>query len=148
MNFHEERHEKEMTKTDRVIVGIIFLLLFCSIFGVQTCEGQGFPVPEKVFDAMVFEVRKGRVCDSLQREQAIQIADLNNLVSGHSRAIQLKDGENEALLFVISRWEREYELAKEIHDIDRKAFKSKIKQLFRVVFIEGAVIVVLLVLML
>lgn len=124
------------------------LVLIGLILGSKIAYSQTYPVPVVLFDSLVFEVQRGRICDSLSRAQSDEIMKLGNELIKQGELLRLTQLESDGKSFIIGRWEAEYQALNDGIVLMKKTFKAKINRLLRVVFIEGVGIVVLVVLLL
>ena len=106
---------------------------------------QTFTLPSDIFDRMVFEVRKGRVCDTLQRAQQIEINAITAQLTTQGKIISLKDTEVDQLKAFIGSQSNELLAVKDLYGLEKARLKNKLKRLWRVVVIESGAIVVILV---
>ena len=106
---------------------------------------QTFTLPSDIFDRMVFEVRKSRICDTLQRSQQIEINAITAQLTTQGRIISLKDSHIASLEAIVASQANELKQTGTLYGLEKERFKAKLKRLWRVVVIESGVIVVILV---
>lgn len=94
---------------------------------------------------MIFEVRKGRVCDSLQNAQSRLILATQEQLSTRDKVIALQDAKIENLGLISQTWEKRYDSAQELYSIDKSRMKTKLRKRGRIIFGESVGIAVLLV---
>lgn len=107
---------------------------------------QVYTLPSVLFDSLVFETRKGRSCDSLQvlneniiKEQGQQLLNYGDLVRLNESKIVTLEG-------LVKNYETGESLLKQENKIREKWLKEKIKRLWKVIVLEGGVILVILLL--
>lgn len=118
-----------------------FLFLFPLWLSAQT-----YPIPVKILDSLIFETRKGRAADTVIHAQTAEISALTSQVKAQVDVIALLQTENSQLealsLTLQQRFENERQLDR--NKIDR--LKIKLRKGWKVVILEGGVIVVLILL--
>ncbi len=108
---------------------------------------QSFTLPTVIVDSMIFEVRKGRACDTVLRKQENEIQKLGAELVANGTLIVLQKKEVSQLEALLKNCEKLGALATQEFTIQKERLKDKIKKLIRVVILEGGVIVVLVILL-
>jgi hypothetical protein len=104
-------------------------------------------LPSVIVDSMIFEVRKGRICDTLVNKQENQIQKMGLELMYQGKAIVLLKKESSTLDALLKNCEQLGTLAQKEFTIQKERLIVKIKKLVRVVIIEGGVIVVMIILL-
>ena len=107
-------------------------------------NSQSFTLPTKILDSLIFEVKKGRECDSLQQKQAFEIKMLENELLSSKEVIKLKTTENQQSSLIISSLNKTIALMSEKSDAEKARLKTRIRHLWTAVLSEGAIIVLLI----
>ena len=109
-------------------------------------NSQGFILPTKILDSMIFEVKKGRTCDSLQKQQEKEIKALGDELVSEGKVVKLLTSENSFLSEKVDVLQEEVILSDEKHKIEKKVLKTKINRLWVVITSETGVIILLILL--
>jgi hypothetical protein len=107
-------------------------------------SSQSFILPTKILDSLIFEAKKGRECDSLQRKQALEIKALDNELLASKEIIKLKTTENEQFSIIIVSLNNTLSLKAKESEIEKSKLKTRIRHLWVTVVSEGAVIILLI----
>jgi thioredoxin-related protein len=107
-------------------------------------NSQNFILPTKIVDSLIFEVKKGRSCDTLQQKQLFEIKTLRDELIANGKVIKLKTTENEQLSFIISTLNTTISLSSERSEIEKEKLKTRIRHLWAAILSEGAIIVLLI----
>ena len=108
---------------------------------------QSFILRTDILDSLIFETRKGRSCDTLVQKQEIEIQKLGAELIANGQVIVLLQKESSTLDALVKNCENISNLAKQEYGIQKERFLVKIRKLWRVVVIEGGVIIVLIILL-
>lgn len=108
--------------------------------------GQGFTLPYAIIDSAYYEIRLGRSCDSVRREQAENIRISGEQLTAQGEAIKLQDGKIQALETLVNNSRKETALVKQESKENERRLKKRIVTLGKVSLIEGLVILGLLIL--
>lgn len=110
-----------------------------------TALSQNYTLPSVLFDSLVFEVRKGRSCDSLNtlnerliKSQGIQLVNYKELV-------KTSDGKIAALEALIFNYKESKELLTQQFALDKSKLEKKIKKRNKLIIGEGGIILLLLI---
>lgn len=122
----------------------LFGLLLTLFVGAN---GQNYILPSITIDSAIYEIRKGRACDSVYRSQAAELKKAIEKSLAQAEEIRLHDGKESGLQFIITQWEQRYDLLTEAVVVQKKVFKARLKRLWRVVIVEGVAIIVLVVIL-
>ena len=106
---------------------------------------QSFTLNADIFDRMIFEVRKSRICDTLQRAQQIEINAITAQLTTQGRIISLKDSHIASLEAIVATQANELKQVSTLYGLEKERLKVKLKRLWRVVVTESGAIVVILV---
>jgi len=107
-------------------------------------RSQTFTLPTSVLDSLIFEVRKGRMCDSLQESQSRLILATQEQLLTRDKVIALQGTQIENSAFIQATWEKRYDNAQELYQIDKQELKHKIRKRNRIILGESAIILLLL----
>jgi hypothetical protein len=122
----------------------LFAILLTACVGAH---GQNYTLPPITIDSAIYEIRKGRACDSLQRAQAAESKKLGEKALAQGEVIRLQEVKEGSMQFIIDQWSARYDLLTEAVVVQKKAFKARLKRLWRVVIVEGVAIVVLVIIL-
>jgi len=101
-------------------------------------NSQDFTLPTWVIDSMIYEVKKGRTCDSLQNIQQIEIIKLNNYVINLEAGIEALELENKINKDLL-------ETSDLIIEENKEKYKKTTKKLKFIVGIELIIIILILI---
>ena len=104
-------------------------------------------IPTKGFDLLYFEVVRGRACDSLQSVQGIEINKLTAQLVHQGTAIVVRDGKITDLEATIKLLQERGGADKELMQAKNERLKIRLRKLWRIVVIEGGIVVVLVILL-
>lgn len=107
-------------------------------------NSQNFILPTKIVDSLIFEVKKGRSCDTLQQKQLLEIKALGDELIANGKVVELKTTENQQLSFIISTLNSTIALSSEKSDAEKEKLKTRIRHLWAAILSEGAIIVLLI----
>ncbi|OPZ92349.1 MAG: hypothetical protein BWY74_01622 [Firmicutes bacterium ADurb.Bin419] len=107
-------------------------------------NSQSFILPTKIVDSLIFEVKKGRQCDSLQQAQFNEIKKLGDDLLANGKIITLQKTENKQLSDIIITFQEEKALLEEKFVLKVEDLKTKIKHLWIGILSEGVVIILLI----
>lgn len=108
--------------------------------------GQGFILPYEIADSAYYEIRLGRSCDSVRREQAENIRISGEQLTAQGEAIKLQDGKIQALENLVNNSRKETALVKQESKENDRRLKKRIVTLGKVSVLELAVIIGLILL--
>lgn len=112
-----------------------------------TASSQTYTLPYEIIDSMIYEVKKGRACDSLQKAQYTEITKLNEESMKKDGVIHLQSTENENLSFLLNNANSYSDRKEKEHKIDKNALKTKIKGLTKIIFGETVFVILLIILL-
>lgn len=69
------------------------IALFAFYILTTAASSQTYPIPVEVFDRMVWEVQRGRACDTLQARQAVEINAMLKELAHQGQIIELQAGQ-------------------------------------------------------
>lgn len=107
-------------------------------------NSQNFTLPIKIVDSLIFEVKKGRSCDTLQQKQLLEIKALGDELIANGKVIELKTTENQQQSLIISSLNSTISLMSEKSDLEKDKLKTRIRHLWAAILSEGAIIVLLI----
>ena len=107
-------------------------------------NSQNFILPTKIVDSLIFEVKKGRVCDSLQQVQFSEIKKLGDELLANGKIITLQKTENKQLSDIITTFQKEKAFLEEKFVLQTKDLKTKIRHLWVGILSEGVIIILLI----
>jgi hypothetical protein len=108
---------------------------------------QTFTLPTVILDSMIFEVRKGRACDTVMHKQEVELQKLGAELLANGKAIILLTKESSELSGLLKNCEELGALAVKEFRLEKRKLLVKIRKLIRVVILEGGVIVVMIILL-
>ncbi len=108
---------------------------------------QNFTIRTDILDSMIWEVKRGRSCDTLQQTQKIVIQKQGAELIANGDAIIILKSESSKLDALLKNCEALGVLNQEKFTIQKDSFKDKIKKLIRIIVVEGVVIVVMIILL-
>jgi hypothetical protein len=111
-----------------------------------TLEGYSL-LPSVYADSLIFETQLSRECSKLADSYLNQIYYRDSLLEESAKLIDLQSGVIESQNQIIEDWPKEVRANAEICSQQKVKLKQKIRRLWRVVFIESGVIVVLVVIL-
>lgn len=118
---------------------LILLLLIAP--GIASC--QSYTLPSNLFDSLVFEATKGRVCDSLQSAQSVEINALLSENLAQYKIITLQKSEIALQAEQISTQLKQLTLERELMRAKNEALKRRLFKAKRLAWMEGAGLVIL-----
>ena len=104
---------------------------------------QNFTLPSVVVDSMIFEVRKGRACDSLQKAQLRLILATQEQLSSRDKVIALQDRQIENYGLIQETWEKRFTNAQELYTIEKSSLRQKVKKRNKLIVGQSLVIAIL-----
>lgn len=93
---------------------------------------------------MIFEVKRGRVCDSLKSALDDQVVIMAAELVANGKAIQLQQKEIDSYKFIVLEMQSNYQDLEAVLIKTEELFKSKVRRLLRWIVIEGGVIIILI----
>lgn len=96
---------------------------------------------------MIFEVKRGRVCDSLNSALDDQVIKMGAELVANGKAIELQQKEIDSYKFIVLKMQSNYQDLEAVLVKTEELFKAKIKRLIRWIVVEGGVIIILIVTM-
>jgi hypothetical protein len=116
-------------------------MIVCACANCQTST-----IPSVILDSLIYETKKGRECGNLSIKQQIEINAITAQLTTQGKIISLKDTEVDQLRAVVATQSNELLAVKDLHGLEKARLKAKLKRLWRVVIIEGAGVIILVVL--
>ncbi len=92
-------------------------------------------------------MKRGRACEDVRIAQAEELKKLIEENIAQGVAIRLADHQAQTMMFTISEWSAAYDNISEQVEVQKELFKQKIRRWVKVVVIQGAVIVILLIIL-
>lgn len=124
-----------------IITAALFLVSTASFAQVPT-----YQIRVDVLDSMIFEVKRGRSCDSLQKAQLVVIEkQAQELLAGYE-IIRLEQSQVKSMQAINASWESTVTAMNTKHEAEKGILKAKIRKLWRVIVAEGSVILIILLL--
>lgn len=115
-------------------------------YGSAYC--QSFTLPTKILDSLIWETRKGRSCDTLQRIQMAEIIALQNLQMASGAVIRIQRQQITLLDSLLLSKAREQEVNRNIHRLEKRGLINDLRRLKLVAIGEGVLVVLLVILLL
>lgn len=112
-----------------------------------TVFSQNYSLPSVLFDSLVYLAMKGKSCDTLVIKQEAEITKMGAELLANGQAIVLLQKESSTLDALVKNCEKLGTLAQKEFTIQKDKLKVRIRKLIRVVIVEGAVIVVMIILL-
>lgn len=94
---------------------------------------------------MIFEVKRGRVCDSLNSALDDQVIKMGAELVANGKAIHLQQKEIDSYKFIVLEMQSNYQDLEAVLVKTQELFKAKIKRLIRWIVVEGGVIIILII---
>lgn len=94
---------------------------------------------------MIFEVKRGRVCDSLKSALDDQVVKMGAELVANGKAINLQQKEINSYKFIVLEMQSNYQDLEAVMVKTEELFKAKIKRLIRWIVVEGGVIIILII---
>lgn len=111
-------------------------------------QSKTFTLPTVIVDSMIFEVRKGRECDTALNFALQTIEAKNSLIHGQGKIIELRGKQIENYALLDANWSERMSNLTETHSLDKAKLKAEKKKLRKIIFGESLAIIVLVVLLL
>ncbi len=101
-----------------------------------------FPVPVGVLDTMIFEIERGRACDSLQKAQLQLITASQVELLAQGRVIVLQTEQVANLKALSGAKDKQLQNANDLFLIEKSELKQKVKNQRRTIFgLSGGILV-------
>jgi hypothetical protein len=110
-----------------------------------TAYCQNYTLPSVLYDSLVFETQRGRVCEQISLLQTAQLTNLSNLIDSKGKAIELLKTQTNALQGQVYTWEQTYQLNNQQHQAQNKHLKKSIVK-WKLIAVGQAVLIVLVIL--
>lgn len=125
---------------------VAVVILFSLILINSSAQPLSTSLPNWLIDSMTFEVFKGRQCSLVVEAQQAEIKSLGAELLATGTALTLATNQIQTLEGLVKNYETGESLLKQENKIREKWFKEKIKRLWKVIVLEGVVILVILLL--
>lgn len=102
-----------------------------------------FPVPVGILDTMLFEIERGRSCDSLQKALNFEILALNAVSLSKDKAITLQKGQIQTYAVLEGNLRDQMQNQVDLFQIERSNLKQKIRKRNKILVGQGLVIAIL-----
>lgn len=121
---------------------VLWVLVLIPLHG----RGQSatFTLPTYVLDSMIWEVQKGRACDTALNFALQTIESKNVLIDGQGKIIELRDQQIENYALLDANWSARLQNQTELFQIERSNLKQKIRKRNKILVGQGLVIAILL----
>lgn len=93
---------------------------------------------------MIWEVQKGRACDTALNFALQTIESKNVLIDGQGKIIELRDQQIENYALLDANWSARLQNQTELFQIERSNLKQKIRKRNKILVGQGLVIAILL----
>lgn len=108
-----------------------------------------FPVPVGVLDTMIFEIERGRACDSLQKAQLRLILATQEELSSQGKVIVLQTEQVANLKALSGAKDKQLQNANDLFLIEKSELKQKVKKQRRAIFgLSGITLILVAILVL
>lgn len=101
-------------------------------------------VPTIYFDSMVFETRNGRSCEKAMNGLTVEYKWLDSLRTTLDEEVSVYQIIVESQNTIIADFPKEINALAEQHQAEKNRFKNKLRRVWRIVVLEGGIIIVLL----
>lgn len=100
-------------------------------------------IPTWVQDSLIFETRKGRSCEKVRLAQLSEIHLLDSALLIHVKQAELYESVIANQNAIIESFPKEIKILQAEHQKQIGHFKAKLRRVWKVVFLEGGIIVIL-----
>ena len=106
------------------------MFVLCAFLAIQFVQAQSpsFTLPTSVLDSMVWEVRKGRQCDTALNFALQTIEQKNALIAGQGKLIDLRAKEVATLQELDRNSGLQRDNLEKTFNLDKSILKTKIKK--------------------
>lgn len=107
-------------------------------------QSKTFTLRTDILDSMIFELRKGRACDTALNFALQTIESKNNLIHGQDKIIELRGQEIENYRLLDANWSARLTNQAELESLERSKLKTKLRKQRKIIFGEAVGIIALL----
>jgi AraC-like DNA-binding protein len=118
----------------------LFLGILLTISGTAFC--QNYTLPSVLYDSLVYETQRGRVCEQIRLLQTAQLINLSDLIDSKGKAIELLKTQTNALQGQVYNWEQTYQLNDQQHQAQNKHLKKSLLK-WKLIAVAEVVLIVL-----
>lgn len=109
-------------------------------------KSQSFTLPTSILDSMLWEVERGRSCDSLRLAQAKLINSQGKQLLSTEKELKLSQAKSVLQDSLLANEQNQRKLDQRQSDLDKKVLKGKVKRRNKFIAIESIGIILLLLL--
>jgi hypothetical protein len=121
----------------------LFLLITLIVPVIANC--QTFSLPTSILDTMLYEIERGRSCDSIRLEQAKLIEVQGRELIATDKALQLSKSRSDTSDQMIENLKEQVQIERKLGVNQRKQDKGKIRKLTLAAIAEALIIIILVI---